>query len=61
MSDYIVRWEIDAEGAVTARAAADYADGLRRDPDAIVGIYTVVDTKTAAATDIDLDFTPDRW
>lgn len=59
MSDYIVRWEIDAEGATTARAAAEYADGLRRDPNAIVGVYTVTDKKTGAATDIDLDLTPD--
>lgn len=59
MSDYIVRWEIDAEGAATARAAADYVDGLRRDPDAIVGVYTVIEKNTGAATDIDLDFSPE--
>lgn len=50
MSDYIVRWRSTPKGPPRRAPPLTTPDGRAETPDAIVGVYTVIDKETGTAT-----------
>lgn len=55
MTDYLVTWAIDVEGAETPIKAAQEARRIQLNPTAIVGVFDVKDAATGRTVRVDLD------